>query len=89
MAGSWFTVEPAKDASKQVSIEGFVDFDYAGCLDTRKSLTGYIFTAFGTTINWKANLPKVVALSTTEAEYMALTEAVKEAFWHEGIASVL
>uniref|UniRef100_A0A803Q1S2 Retrovirus-related Pol polyprotein from transposon TNT 1-94 n=1 Tax=Cannabis sativa TaxID=3483 RepID=A0A803Q1S2_CANSA len=48
-------------------INGHVDFDYAGCIDTRKSLTGYVFTMFGTTISWKANLQKVVALSTTEA----------------------
>ena len=77
------------DWSKTDAIEGFVDSDYAGCLDTRKSLTGYIFTAFGTAISWKANLQKVVALSTTEAEYIALTEAIKEALWLKGIAREL
>ena len=56
-----------------VVIEGFVDSDFAGCLDTRKSLTGYVFTTFGTAISWKASLQKVVALSTTEAKYIALT----------------
>ncbi|GJZ99466.1 retrotransposon protein, putative, ty1-copia subclass [Tanacetum coccineum] len=35
--------------------------------------------------SWKATLQHVVALSTTEAEYMALTEAVKEAIWLRGI----
>ena len=39
-----------------VVIEGFVDSDFAGCLDTRKSLTGYVFTAFGTAISWKTSL---------------------------------
>ena len=68
-----------------VAIEGFVDSDYVGCLDTRKSITGYIFTTFGTTISWKAGLQKVVALFSTEAEYIALTEAVKEALWLRGI----
>ena len=66
-------------------IKGFVDSDYAGCLDTRKSLTGFIFTAYWTTISWKAGLQKVMALSTMEAEYMALTEAVKEALWLLGL----
>ena len=56
-----------------VVIEGFVDSDFAGCLDTRKSLTGYVFTAFGIAISWKASLQKVVALSITKAEYIALT----------------
>jgi len=64
-----------------------VDFDYVSCLDTRKSITGYIFTVFGTAISWKASLQKVVALSSTEAEYIALTkEAVKKALWLRGIA---
>jgi len=66
-----------------------VDSNYAGCLDTRKSITGYIFTAFGTAISWKASLQKVVALSRTEAEYIALTEVVKEALWLRGIAREL
>jgi len=72
-----------------VVIEGFVDSDFAGCLDTRKSLTGYVFTAFGTAISCKTSLQKVVALSTIEVEYIALTEAIKEALWLRGIAREL
>ena len=59
--------------SNEGVITGFVDSDFAGCLDSRKSLTGYVLTTFGTTITWRASLQKVVALSSTEAEYMALT----------------
>ena len=44
---------------------------------------------FGTAISWKATLQKVVALSKTEVEYIALTEAVKEALWLEGFAKEL
>lgn len=79
----------ARNSRRTTAIEGFVDSDYAGCLDSRKSLTGFVFTAFGTAISWKASLQKVVALSTTEAEYIALTEAVKESLWLEGIAKEL
>ena len=57
--------------SSEKVIIGYVDSDFAGCLDTRKSLTGYVFTSCGTTISWKAGLQKVVALSSTKAEYMA------------------
>ena len=46
----------AKERKKATMIKGFVDSDYVGCLDSRKSLTGYIFAAFGTIINWKACL---------------------------------
>ena len=53
--------------SHEKVITGYVDSDFARCLDTRKSLTGYVFIAFGTTISWKAGLQKVVALSSTKA----------------------
>ncbi|KAG8498693.1 hypothetical protein CXB51_005074 [Gossypium anomalum] len=46
----------------------------------RRSLTGYVFTIGGCAISWKATLQTTVALSTTEAEYMAITEACKELF---------
>lgn len=48
------------------AVTGYIDSDYAGSIDTRKSLTGYIFTIFGTAMSWKATLQPVVALSTTE-----------------------
>jgi len=42
--------EPGRDA-----LEGYVDADYPGNVDTRKSLSGFVFTLFGTTVTWKAN----------------------------------
>ena len=73
----------------EVKIDGFVNSNYEGCIDSRKSIYGYVFTMFGTTISWKETLQKVVSLSTTEAEYIALTEVVKEALWLEGFAKEL
>ena len=60
-------------------VVGYVDSDYAGDLDKRRSLTGYVFPIRGYAISWKATLQSTIALSTTEAEYMALTKACKEA----------
>ncbi|KAE8715970.1 hypothetical protein F3Y22_tig00110156pilonHSYRG00076 [Hibiscus syriacus] len=60
-----------------------------GSIDTRKSLTGFIFTVFGTAVSWKSNIQSVVALSTTEAEYIAVTEAIKEAMWLKGMVEEL
>ncbi|KAG8474438.1 hypothetical protein CXB51_034087 [Gossypium anomalum] len=67
----------------------YVDTDFAGNLDRRKSLTSYVFTIGGCAISWKATLQTTVALSTTEAEYMAITEACKEAIWLNGLFSEL
>ena len=53
----------------------------AGDLDNRKSTTGYLFTFSGGAISWQSKLQKCVALSTTEAEYIAATEAGKEMIW--------
>ena len=55
-----------------------MDSDYAGNLDKRRSLTGYVFIVGGCAISWKATLQDVPAQSTTEAEYMAIAEASKE-----------
>ncbi|KAG8487052.1 hypothetical protein CXB51_020705 [Gossypium anomalum] len=66
---------------------GFVDTDFAGDLDRRRSLTGYVFTIGGCAISWKATLQTTVALSTIEAEYMAITKACKEVIWLKGLFS--
>lgn len=70
-------------------VEGYCDSDFAGDLDKRRSLSGYVFTFGGNTVSWKSSLQHVIALSSTEAEYVALTEAVKEALWLRGFISEL
>ncbi|KAM1146650.1 hypothetical protein TB2_037939 [Malus domestica] len=64
---------------------GYVDSDYAGDLDGRKSTTGYVFTMAKGPVCWRSILQSSVALSTTEAEYMAVDEAIKEAIWIHGL----
>jgi len=62
-------------------INGYVDSDYAGDLDKSKSTTGYVFQIAGGAVSWVSKLQVVVATSTTEAEYVASTQASKEAIW--------
>ena len=64
-----------------LDIRGFVDADWAGDLDQRRSTSGYVFNLFGGAVSWMSKKQSVVALSTTEAEYMAATHASKEAVW--------
>lgn len=70
-------------------VVGYVDADYAGDLDRRRSLSGYIFSLCGSAISWCASLQSIAALSTTEAEYIAATEGVKEAVWLHGLVTEL
>jgi hypothetical protein len=60
-------------------LRGWCDADYGGDLDRRKSTTGFVFKLFGSSVTWNSIRQPTVALSTCEAEYMALTEAAKEA----------
>ena len=62
-------------------LEGFTDADMASDLDGRKSTSGFLFTFAGGAVSWQSKLQKCVALSTTEAEYIAATEAAKEMLW--------
>jgi hypothetical protein len=64
-----------------VVLQGFVDADLGGDLDRRKSTSGYVFTLNGTALSWMSRLTKCVELSTTEAEYLAISEAGKEMVW--------
>ena len=64
-----------------ICLQGYADADMAGDKDTRRSTTGYVFTIGGTPVSWASKLQKIVSLSTTEAEYVALTEASKEILW--------
>ena len=61
------------------SVVGYVDSDYAGDMDDRRSTTGYVFTLTGGPICWKSSVQPIVAMSTTDAEYMAVAEASNDA----------
>ena len=62
-------------------VKGYVDLDFVGDLDKRKYTTSYMFTLADGVVSWLSKLQTIVALSTTEAEYMAATQACKEAIW--------
>jgi len=74
-----------QDESLGQCIVGYCDSDYAGDLYKRRSITGYLFTLAKSPVSWKSTLQSTVALSTTETEYMAIIEVVKEAIWLHGL----
>ena len=67
--------------SNSNSCEGFSDSDWASDVNDRKSSSGYIFQVGGTAISQRSRKQSCVALSTTEAEYITLSQVVQEAIW--------
>lgn len=60
---------------------GYSDADWGSDKDDRRSITGYVFLLYDGAISWACKKQPTVALSTTEAEYMASTAAIQEAIW--------
>ena len=60
----------------RISVYVYVDSDHAGDVRTRRCRTGYIVMMNGGPISWSSRLQSHVALSSTEAEYYAITDAV-------------
>ena len=73
-----------KDSSPQDQsnlLWGFVDSDWAGCPDTRRSTSGYVLMLNGAAISWKSKRQTFVALSTAEAEFIAASLMVQEVIY--------
>ena len=68
---------------------GCSDVDWASDTIDRKSISGYSFYFQGSLVSWSAFKQKSIALSSTEAEYHAMTHAFKEAIWLRTFLSVL
>ena len=65
----------------------YVDADWGGNLVDRRSYTGYVFFMANGPVTWESKKQTTVALSSTEAEYMALTQATKEAIYLRNLLS--
>ena len=70
-------------------ITGYADADWAGDVGDRKSTSGYVFLMGSAAISWKSSKQTCVALSTAEAEYVALSAAAQEAIWLQQLTSEL
>ena len=60
---------------------GYTDSDFQSYADLRKSTSEYVFTLGGATVSWWSIKQTCISYSTMEAEYVAVSEAAKEAVW--------
>ena len=70
-------------------LDGFTDFDFQSDIDDRKPISGFVFICNGAAVSWKSSKQSVTADSTTEAEYIAASDAAKEAVWIRKFTSQL
>ena len=67
---------------------GYSDANWAGEVGDRKSASGYVFLLGGAAVSWKSTKQTTVALSTAEAEYVALSTTLQETIWLQQLLSV-
>ncbi|KAH9140730.1 hypothetical protein AeRB84_015057 [Aphanomyces euteiches] len=79
----------SKQDSTEFTIELYVDADYANDAITRRSTSGYLLYLNGCLISWKSKLQNIVALSTSEAEYISMSYGLQEALWLKSLLEEL
>ena len=67
--------------SKKLEITRYSNSDFAGCIDSRKSTSGYIYLLAGGAISWKISKQALIASCTMAAEYIACYEASNHDNW--------
>ena len=77
----WKLFFPAGKPGEPLVLEGFADASYSNNPDIPRSVSGYVFCLGNSTILWRSRVQKSVAVSTTEAEYMALSLAARQTMW--------
>jgi hypothetical protein len=83
------TVGLTLGGTKRTPLTAWVDSDFAGCCETRRSTTGWILELFNSPIVWSSRRQATVSSSTVEAEYIAITEAGREVKWMRGLLATL
>jgi len=73
-----YTITYHRGSDETLKPVGYVNANYGGDSRTRRSTSGYVFRMAGGVVFWSSKLQATVALSTTEAEYVAITRAAQQ-----------
>ena len=77
------------DGANGDGLHGYSDSSLADQTDDRHSTSGYVYILMNGAISWSSRKQKTVAQNTTEAEYMAMTDAANQAAWYRSFLSEL
>jgi hypothetical protein len=72
-----------------IRLEGFSDADWGANPDDRRSISGYTFLIGNGAVSWSSKKQQTVALSSMEAEYLAISHAAKQAIWMKTLLNEL
>ena len=75
--GEGLAYSPGED----VAVWGYSDASYGSDNETKRGRSGFVFMSGGAAVSWGSKLQEVVALSSTEAEYMAISHAMQEGLY--------
>ncbi|CAJ2635046.1 unnamed protein product [Trifolium pratense] len=75
--------------SDQLEITGYSDSDYAGCQDSKRSTSGYIYMLAGGAVSWRSAKQTLTASSTMAAEFIACYEASNHGIWLRNLVTRL
>ena len=81
LKGTLDVVLEYRKIDKSCSLTGYSDADWAGDQDDQHSTSGNLFLMAGGPVSWLSKKQAIVALSTAEAEYVALSRATQETIW--------
>ena len=77
------------DGDVAPELVGYSDANYAACTDTRRSTSGRVFMLCGGAISWASHMQRVVATSTAESEYMAVSDSAHECIYLRKVVAAL
>ena len=77
------------DGAEGEGLHGYSDSSLGDQTDDRHSTSGYVFLLGNGAISWSSRKQRTVAQNTTEAEYMAMTDAANQAVWYQSFLGEL
>ena len=64
-----------------LDLVGYSNADFTGCVNSRKSTSGYIFIMAGGVVSWRSVKQTLIATSTMEAKFVSCFEATSQGVW--------